>query len=58
VRVVARLFATLHELAGTARVEMDLPEPATAEDAWRALVSLHPPLAPRRASLTAAVNRR
>jgi molybdopterin converting factor subunit 1 len=57
-RIVARLFATLHDLAGVSRVELSLPEPATAEDAWRALVLAHPPLASRRASLTAAVNRR
>jgi molybdopterin converting factor subunit 1 len=58
VRVRVRLFASLREAAGQAEVELDLPPGASAEDAWRALVGRHPALAERRASLTAAVNRR
>jgi molybdopterin converting factor subunit 1 len=57
-RVRVRLFASLRESAGTGEVELDLPDEATAEDAWRALVDHHPPLAARRASLSVAVNRR
>jgi molybdopterin converting factor subunit 1 len=57
-RVSVRLFASLRDLAGADRIELDLPEPATAEDAWRRLAERHPALATRRASLAAAVNRR
>lgn len=57
-RVAVRFFASLRELVGQERVELDLDGEATAEDVWRALVERHPALAPRRASLTAAVNRR
>jgi molybdopterin converting factor subunit 1 len=57
-RVRVRLFASLREAAGQAEVELDLPAGASAEDAWRALVGRHPALADRRASLSAAVNRR
>ena len=57
-RVRVRLFASLREAAGQPGMELDLPPGASAEDAWRALVALHPALAARRPSLTAAVNRR
>jgi molybdopterin converting factor subunit 1 len=57
-RLRVRLFASLREAAGAGEVELELPAGATAEDAWQALVARHPPLAPRRASLSAAVNRR
>ncbi len=57
-RVSVRLFAMLREDVGTERVALDLPAAASAEDAWRDLVARHPRLAPRRASLTVAVNRR
>ena len=56
-RVRVRLFASLREAAGAAEVELDLPSGASAEDAWAALGSRYPALAPRRANLTAAVNR-
>jgi molybdopterin converting factor subunit 1 len=57
-RVRVRLFAALREAAGRAEVELDLPQGATPEDAWTALVASHPALAGRRGSLAAAVNRR
>ena len=57
-RVRVRLFAVLRELAGQDALEIDLPPAATAEDAWRRLVSEQPVLAARRASLAASVNRR
>jgi molybdopterin converting factor subunit 1 len=53
-----RLFASLRETAGRGELELELPEGASAEDAWRALVGHHPALARSRASLAAAVNRR
>jgi molybdopterin synthase catalytic subunit len=58
VKVHIRLFASLRELAGQGEVALDLPDGATAEDAWSVLAAAHPALAPRRAHLTAAVNRR
>ena len=57
-RVRIRLFAALREAAGQAALELELPEGATPDDAWRELASLHPALAPRRGSLAASVNRR
>jgi len=53
-----RLFAALRENIGRSEVELDLPQGATPEDAWRRLIQEHPSLSPRRANLTAAVNRR
>jgi MoaE-MoaD fusion protein len=56
VRVRVRLFAVQRELAGTRELALDLPAGATIEDAWRALVSRHPVLAPGRASVRFALN--
>jgi molybdopterin synthase sulfur carrier subunit len=56
-RVRIRLFASLREAVGRSEVELDLPEGATAEEAWRRLAGEHAALAARRARLTAAVNR-
>jgi molybdopterin converting factor subunit 1 len=55
--VRVRLFASLREAAGRGELELELPEGASAEDAWRALVGRHPALEASRASLAAAVNR-
>jgi molybdopterin synthase catalytic subunit len=55
-RVRARLFAVQRELAGTREVALDLPEGATIEDAWRALVQRFPGLAPGRAFVRFARN--
>jgi len=52
-----RLFASLREAVGHGELELELPEGASAEDAWRALVARHPGLGPRRTGLAAAVNR-
>ena len=57
-RVRVRLFASLREAAGLPELALDLPEGATAEDAWRRLAARLPALAARRASLAASVNRR
>jgi molybdopterin converting factor subunit 1 len=57
VKVRVRLFAGLREILGRDAVELTLPPPATLEDAWNALVVLSPPLAAKRASLAASVNR-
>lgn len=58
VRVRIRLFASLREAAGRGEIEVTLPDGATPEAAWQALVAAHPALGPRRASLSAAVNKR
>jgi molybdopterin synthase sulfur carrier subunit len=52
-----RLFASLREAVGRGELELELPDGASAEDAWRTLVGRHPALEPRRSSLAAAVNR-
>jgi molybdopterin converting factor subunit 1 len=57
-RVRVRLFASLREAVGANEVDLDLPDGATAEEAWQSLARVHSDLAPRRARLTAAINRR
>ena len=57
-RVRVRLFASLREAAGVPEAELELPDGASPEDAWRALSDRFPALAARRQSLAAAVNRR
>jgi MoaE-MoaD fusion protein len=56
IRVRIRLFAMQRELAGTRGLEVELPSGATIEDAWLAVVGLHPGLAPGRAALRFARN--
>jgi molybdopterin converting factor subunit 1 len=56
-QVRVRLFAGLRERLGTPALDLDLPEGATAEDAWTALAARDPGLGERRASLALAVNR-
>jgi molybdopterin synthase catalytic subunit len=51
-----RLFAIQRELAGTRAVDIELPDGATIEDAWTALVGRFPVLAPGRPSVRFAVN--
>jgi len=58
VRVHLRLFASLREATGHDRFDLDLAPGASAEDAWRRLVSEHPGLGPKRLSLAVSVNRR
>ena len=58
-KVRVRLFASLREAVAEAELELDLPEGATAEDGLaRARRAGTRRLAGRRASLSAAVNRR
>ncbi len=56
IRIRIRLFAMQRELAGTRGLDVLLPAGATIEDAWTALVGLHPGLAPGRAALRFARN--
>lgn len=55
-RVRARLFAVQRELAGAREVALELPDGATIEDGWAALVGLFPVLAPGRSSVRFARN--
>ena len=54
--VRVRLFAVQRELAGRRQVELELPDGASIEDAWLALVAQHPVLAPGRAAVRFARN--
>jgi molybdopterin synthase catalytic subunit len=56
VNVRVRLFAIQRELAGTREVVLPLPDGASVEDAWDALVGRFPVLAPGRAALRFARN--
>ena len=56
-RVRVRLFASLREAVGQSEVELEMPDGATAEEAWQRLVRDHPGLGDRRPRLTAAINR-
>jgi molybdopterin converting factor subunit 1 len=56
-KVSVRFFASLRDMVGADRLELDVAAAATPEDVWRVLVERHPVLGPRRASLAAAVNR-
>ena len=56
VRVRVRLFAIQRELVGAKEVPLELPVGATIEDAWDALVALHPGLAPGRPAVRFARN--
>jgi molybdopterin synthase catalytic subunit len=56
VRIRVRLFAIQRELVGARNVPLDVAEPATVDDAWRALVAAHPGLAPGRAFVRFARN--
>jgi MoaE-MoaD fusion protein len=55
-RVRIRLFAIQRELAGTRDLALDLPDGASIEDAWAAVVARHPMLAPGRPSVRFARN--
>ncbi len=55
-RITVRLFARLRELAGTETLAVDLLEPATVADAWRATVEVAPALAPFDRAISCAVN--
>jgi MoaE-MoaD fusion protein len=55
-RIRVRLFAIQRELVGARQVELELPVGSSIEDAWTALVALHPTLAPGRAYVRFARN--
>jgi molybdopterin synthase catalytic subunit len=51
-----RLFARLRELAGAAELTREVPDGATASDAWSALVREFPPMAGYSRTIACAVN--
>jgi molybdopterin synthase catalytic subunit len=55
-RVRARLFARQREIAGTREVVLEVPEGSKIEDAWAAVVALHPRLADGRPYVRFALN--
>ena len=55
-RLRVRLFAIQRELVGSREVALELPEGATIEDGWAALVERFPVLAPGRPSVRFARN--
>ena len=54
--VTVRLFARLRELAGAGELALQLPNDATARDAWYALAAQHRVLEPYEASISCAIN--
>ena len=51
-----RLFARLRELAGAAELTRQVPDQATASDAWQALTAEFPAMADYGRSVSCAVN--
>jgi molybdopterin converting factor subunit 1 len=56
VRISVRLFARLREITGRAELSREVPEGATAQTAWDALVGEFPELAGYTTSISVAVN--
>ena len=56
VHIRVRLFAIQRELAGAREVVLVLESGATVEEAWEALVALHPVLAPGRSAVRSAAS--
>ena len=54
--VTIRLFARLRELAGTAELVRQVPDGASAQDAWNALVAEFPAMQDYGGSISCAVN--
>jgi molybdopterin converting factor subunit 1 len=56
VHVRIRLFARLRELAGASELTRQVPDQATANDAWQALTAEFPAMADYGRSVSCAVN--
>jgi molybdopterin converting factor subunit 1 len=54
--VTVRLFARLRELAGSAEIQVELPEGSRAGDAWTLLTTRHPGMDGYSSSISCAVN--
>jgi len=55
-RVTIRLFARLRDLAGSGELVRDVPDPATVQTVWRALVDELPTLREYERTMSVAVN--
>jgi molybdopterin converting factor subunit 1 len=55
-RVTIRLFARLRDLAGSGELVRDVPQPATVQTIWRALVDEMPSLGEYERTMSVAVN--
>ena len=55
-RVTVRLFARLHDLAGSAELVRDVAPPATVGSVWTSLVADFPALAEYERTMSVAVN--
>jgi molybdopterin converting factor subunit 1 len=55
-RITIFVFARLRDLAGSPRLERDVPVGATVDTVWQALAAEFPAVAPYRTSISAAVN--
>ena len=55
-RVTVRLFARLHDLAGSGELVRDVATPATVETVWRSLVAEMPDLHVYERTMSVAVN--
>ena len=54
--ITVRLFARLREIAGTPEVAIEVPDGATAGDAWQALTARHRELGAYETVISCAVN--
>ena len=54
--VTVRLFARLREIAGASELSRQLPDGATAQDAWNALAAEFPAFSEYARSVSCAVN--
>jgi molybdopterin converting factor subunit 1 len=55
-RVTIRLFARLRDLAGSSELVRDVPDPATVQTVWSALVGEMPTLREYERTMSVAVN--
>jgi molybdopterin converting factor subunit 1 len=55
-RVTIRMFGRLHDLAGAAELERDVPAPATPASLWDLLAADIPAVAPYARAVSVAVN--
>ena len=55
-RVTIRLFARLRDLAGSGELVRDVPQPATVQTVWRALVTEMPLFGEYERTMSVAVN--
>jgi molybdopterin converting factor subunit 1 len=55
-RVTVRLFARLRDLAGSGELVREVPDPATVQTVWKALIAEMPALQDYERTMSVAVN--